>query len=123
MRKEEEFMAKSFFPGEGAQVVDHLLDRAEGDGVDVRARGRPEGGEVGPAERHGDDVVGEDVEELLGDVVVADGVLEGEVELVVALHVAVALTLVLARAVVRPALAVDVNGHVAPEMRWKFGSV
>ena len=38
-------MAKSFFPGEGAQVVDHLLDRAEGDGVDVRARGRPEGGQ------------------------------------------------------------------------------
>ena len=116
-------MAESFFPGEGPQVVDHLLDRPEGDGVDVRARGRPEGGEVGAAERDGDDVVGEDVEELLGDVVVADGVLEGEIELVVALHVAVALPLVLARAVVRPALAVDVHGHVAPERQTKDGNL
>ena len=102
-------------PGESAQVPHRLLDRPEGDRVDVRARRCPERGEVGAAERDWDDVVVEDVEELLGDVVVADGVLEGEVELVVALHVAVALALGLARAVMRAALAVDVHAHVPPE--------
>ena len=52
------------------------------------------------------------VEELFRGVVLADGVLEGEVESVVLLHHLVAAVLVLPVALELAALAVDVHVHV-----------
>ena len=65
---------------------------------------------VGTIENNRDDIVGEDVEELLGDVVLAHAVLEGEIELVrlvqhlIAVFVPVTLE--------APTVTKDINLHV-----------
>ena len=77
---------------------------------------RSDGREVGTAEAQRNDVVLENVEVFFSDVIITDGVLEGQVELVVLLHHLVAVALVSSGALVLDrtagALAVNVNVHV-----------
>ena len=57
--------------------------RREIEDVDGRVRRSPDCGEVGAGKRDGHDVVLQHVEVLFRHVVVADGVFEGQVELVI----------------------------------------
>ena len=64
-------------------MFDQFLGRGEIEYVDRRVGRGSDCCEVGAGEGDGDDAVLQDVEIFLGDVVLADGILEGEVEFVV----------------------------------------
>ena len=90
------------------QVVDQVLDCKKVCHIDVRVR-RGNSAHVGSCEHHRDDILVQDHEELLRDVVHADGVLERQVELVLLAEKVQAVVLIILGAIEVSTVAIDVN--------------
>ena len=78
----EEFVVERVIGRQVAQVLGQLA-RSELHGVDERM-GRSQGAVVGATVDHGDHVLGQNVEELFRDVIVAHGILERQIKFVIA---------------------------------------
>ena len=86
------------------QVGDQILDCRKVCHIDVRVR-RSNSAHVGSCEHHRDDILVQDHEELLRDVVPADGVLERQVELVLLAEKIQAVKLIILGTIEVPAIA------------------
>ena len=90
------------------QVGDQILDCRKVCHIDVRVR-RSNSAHVGSCEHHRDDILVQDHEELFRDVVPADGVLEGQVELVLFAEKVQAAVLIVLGAIEVSTVAIDVD--------------